>query len=383
MTQVPIVTLVFDRRKRATTTKEGSVELRITYNRRQKFLTTGVRVLRKNWKNGAVVARLDAAELNEILTKLLGRVQRVISDMVAEGSIDIDSISGRMKNGGGSSLTFVEFMRQRAEVRKHNKKEDSCERYDRFMRWFVKWGKIRFFADVTDNNIVAMDRALADTGMKNYSKWNNYHRFLNSFILDAIDAGYLKRNPYKWVDIRKDKSGGGLGKYLTTEEVRRIERVKVPTECLERVRDVFLFQTYTCLSYTDLASFDASKLKDVSGMQVYEGKRGKTGQEFMFVLLKKSKKILDKYHGKLPIISNVKYNQYLKVLAMMAGVHKPVSSHWARHTGATLLLNEGGLSMEVVAKVLGHSSTKITRQVYAKLLDTTVAEEMGKLYGKL
>lgn len=52
--------------------------------------------------------------------------------------------------------------------------------------------------------------------------------------------------------------------------------------------------------------------------------------------------------------------------------------HWARHTGATLLLN-AGVDMETVAKVLGHTSTKITRSVYAKLLDDTVAREMAKV----
>ena len=63
----------------------------------------------------------------------------------------------------------------------------------------------------------------------------------------------------------------------------------------------------------------------------------------------------------------------------MGGIDKPISSHWARHTGATMLFNSGHLDMEVVSKVLGHSSTKITRQIYAKLLDDTVVEAMSKI----
>ena len=62
----------------------------------------------------------------------------------------------------------------------------------------------------------------------------------------------------------------------------------------------------------------------------------------------------------------------------MAGINKPVSSHWARHTGATMLLNSG-VEMEIVSKVLGHSSTRMTRQIYAKLLDETVADAMSKV----
>ena len=79
--------------------------------------------------------------------------------------------------------------------------------------------------------------------------------------------------------------------------------------------------------------------------------------------------ILDKYGGKLPIISNVKYNEYLKVVAQAAGIDdKPVSSHWAIHTAATLQLNEG-IDIQVVLKIYGYSSTGITERMYVKLLD--------------
>jgi len=65
------------------------------------------------------------------------------------------------------------------------------------------------------------------------------------------------------------------------------------------------------------------------------------------------------------------------VVAQTAGIDKPVSSHWARHTGATLLLNQGGLDMKIVAKICGHSSTRITEKVYAKLLDESVVDAMA------
>lgn len=100
--------------------------------------------------------------------------------------------------------------------------------------------------------------------------------------------------------------------------------------------------------------------------------------EFCFILLRPAMEILRKYGYRLPVVSNVKYNLYLKAVAQSAGIDKPLTTHWARHTGATLLLNEG-VDMEVVAKILGHSSTKITRSTYAKLLDDTVAREMEKV----
>ena len=85
-----------------------------------------------------------------------------------------------------------------------------------------------------------------------------------------------------------------------------------------------------------------------------------------------------KYEGQLPIISNVKYNLYLKTVAQYAGIDKPLSTHWARHTGATLLINEG-VDAQIIKKICGHSSVKITEQIYAELLDETVVDAVQNL----
>lgn len=59
---------VYDRRKVGSPKKEATVELRITYKGRQKFVSTGVRVLPKQWRHDKVVGRLDAQELNNMPT---------------------------------------------------------------------------------------------------------------------------------------------------------------------------------------------------------------------------------------------------------------------------------------------------------------------------
>ena len=377
MNKTPLLEFVYNRKKTAATNREAAVELRITFERKQKYMTTGIRLLPKHWHRGAVVNRIDARELNETLEKLMTEVRQVILEMMSESVMDIFSIQERLKRKRASTISFLEFCEQRTKIRQYGKAEDSKERYSRFMRFFSAWGKIRYFEDVTDANILALDEHLAKKGLKPYSKWNNYHRFLNSFILDAIDEGFLKRNPYKWIRIDKEKSKGGIGKYLSPLEFAKVRDVALPSECLQRVRDVFVFQTYTCLSYTDLHDFDASKIKEVKGMKVYVGNRAKTKQTFTIPLLSPAMAVLKKYQNKLPVISNVKYNEYLKVIAQAAGIDKPVSSHWARHTGATLLLNEGGMDLKTVAKICGHSSFKITEQVYANMLDDTVVDKMA------
>lgn len=117
-------------------------------------------------------------------------------------------------------------------------------------------------------------------------------------------------------------------------------------------------------------------------MKVYVGSRNKTDKPFTIPLFPPAMEILNKYNGKLPVISNAKYNKYLKEVAAKAKLNKPISTHWARHTGATLMLNNG-VDMRVVAKICGHSSAKITEKVYAKLLDETVVDAIQKIKKKI
>lgn len=379
MTSFPKITYIYDRYKKASSKRKGAIEMRITYNRKQKYISTGIELYPKEWKKGEVVAIADAQELNNQLAIMIAKVRQILIDMSNEGNIDIFSIPEKLK---GNKPDLFKFLKKRAAIREYGKSKDTITRYERFIRLFKQWGHIKGFEDITEANIIMYDKYLKSQGMKNYSKWQNYHRFLNSFIIDAIDAGYIKKNPYKWINIEKDKTTNGLERCLTPLEFKKLKRVKLPTECLEKVRDVFVFQTYTCLSYADLKDFDVNNIIKVKGMKVYIGNRDKTGKQFTIPLLFEALSILKRYNNILPVISNVKYNQYLKIVAQAAGINKPVSTHYARHTGATMLLNQG-IPMQIVSKICGHSSTKITEQVYAKLLDETIVDTIKKILKKI
>lgn len=376
----PQITLVYDRRKKASSTKKSSVEIRITYDGKQKYISTGVMLFPYQWKNGKIINCQDALQISQALDKLLTNVRQVILEMIEEDNIDIFAIQKiieRKKERKNLQLSFTLFCRQRSEIRKYGRTADSQARYDRFIRYFEEWGVIKEFKDINDKNIITFDEYLHSRNLKNSSIWNNYHRFLNSFIIDAIEEGYIQKNPYKWINIEKRRIDS-IERCLTLDEFNKIKNTKVPTESLSKVRDVFVFQTYTCLSYSDLKEFDIKNIHNIKDTKVYIGNRNKTSQPFTIPIVSEAWKILQKYNGKLPIISNVKYNEYLKIVAQSAGIDKPISSHWARHTGATLFLNKG-IPMEIISKICGHSSIKITEQVYAKMLDETVVDAVSKV----
>ena len=208
-TGTALMKLIFDRKKKASSTKEGTIELRITYKRIQRFAVTGIRVLPRQWRDGRIVNRLDALELQNALDMYVLNARKTVNDLMERGRLDMDTIVADINHTSERQITanvphekrLMDYFTERAAIRKYGRSEDSQERYDRFLRWFDQWGGMLTFADITEANIMRMDEALTRQGMKDCSKWGNYHRFLNSFIIDAIDEGIMQRNPYILIRI--------------------------------------------------------------------------------------------------------------------------------------------------------------------------------------
>ncbi len=381
--EIPVVSLIYNRYKKATATQDAVIEIRVYYDGKAKYMSTRIRVFPKEWQRGRVVGRVDAVILNKQLDRLLIDVRQIVYDMYDAGHIDIDAIPSRLMAKRKPNVTFLYFCEERTKIRKHGNSVDSQERYDRFLRFLKEYGKIKTFYDLTELKVMELDKHLKKKNdMKAKSRWNNYHRFLNSFILDAQKEGLIQQNPYDRVKIDKGSDYDGIEKYLSPEEFQKLRTASMPEARLERVRDLFVFHAYTCMSYHDLRAFDEKKIREVDGKKVYVGHRGKTKIEFTVPMLTPAIEILKKYKGKLPMLSNVKYNEYIKEVVKAAGIDKPVTTHWARHTGATLLLN-AGVPIEVVSKVCGHSSIKMTEKIYAKLLPKTVVAAVNEIEDKL
>lgn len=384
----PVVELRYNRYHQASDSKDAVIEVRIYYMGKAKWISTGIRVYPKEWRNGRIVGRGDAMQLNRQLDKIIADIRQVVYEMYEEGHIELGAIPSRLLAKRKPSLILMDFCRRRAEIRKHGIAKDSQERYDRFLTFLEGYSPIKTFYDLNEAKIMALDRLLIGKKMKAKSRWNNYHRFLNSFILDAMKEGLIQKNPYDSVKIDHGDDSDGIDKFLYPEEFAKVRTARMSCERLEKVRDLFIFQTLTCLSYVDLAAFTMEKIREVDLAQVLAGRRGKTNVEYMVPLLPGAVDILKKYNG-LPywrngksLLTNQKYNKYLKEVVKEVGIDRPVTTHWARHTGATLLLNLK-VPLQTVSKVCGHSSTKMTERIYAKLLDRTVVQEVMAVKDKI
>lgn len=164
--------------------------------------------------------------------------------------------------------------------------------------------------------------------------------------------------------------------FLTPQEKQIIEDVKLQGRLQKEVQDLFLFQCYTGFAYVDLYAFsnDCIFEEEKTGKKYIEMERTKTKVKALLPFFPKAEAIWNKYNHKLPKVSNANYNRTLKHISGLVDIEKNVTTHVARKTFATLALNSG-VTIEVVAKCLGHSNTTTTRKIYAQIQKERIFDE--------
>jgi integrase len=164
--------------------------------------------------------------------------------------------------------------------------------------------------------------------------------------------------------------------YLVNSEIECIRTFETQDPKLAFSRDCFLFQIFTGLAFCDIKKFSRSDVQDLNDYKIIRGTRKKTGQVFVSLFLPEAQAIAEKYEYQFFLPTNITYNKYIKRLAAHCGINKPITSHSARHTYATYLLNKG-VRIETVSRAMGHGDIQMT-QSYAKLLANTIVEEMAQ-----
>lgn len=189
-----------------------------------------------------------------------------------------------------------------------------------------------------------------------------YATRLKTFIRFALDNGKLQINPFQGIKLTKPVKPI---RALTEEDVMNLLGLSLEPR-LQRVLDLFLIQCGTGMAYADLCIFSQADLKKEGDYYYLNKERVKTGKTFTAIVFPWAVPIINHYRT-LPIISNQKYNKYLKE------IDPKLTTHMGRRTYATLLRNKN-VSIDVVAAALG-DNPQIAARYYAKVFDSTILQQ--------
>lgn len=388
--------LVFDHRGRTAAGKTGPVELRITAGGKPYYINTGVKVLSSQLRDGKIVRHEDSRALNARLEEIAGRIEDAVNECIRQGkAIDVAEIRRQAYNiehrEEARKFAMLEWMEK--QVPALPIKEGTRRRYKVTVGRLREYGAMTAWEDLTAENIYRLDAWLhlipkprsngdeqADAPVEYIgdAAVYNYHRTLRSLLTRAVKFGMIDSNPY---DKMKGEFRKGIREnveYLTEREIEAVESLH-PMEGTQMAmaRDLFVFQMYTGLSYSDAQAFDIADYKKAGGRWVSVGNRIKTGVPYVSMLLPQAVEVLERYGMQTPRINNIQYNQSLKVIQQALGIRTRMHSHLARHTFATRALSLG-VKIENVSAMLGHTNITQTQR-YAKVLAQDVLEDYGKL----
>ncbi|MCF8255672.1 MAG: tyrosine-type recombinase/integrase [Bacteroidia bacterium] len=202
---------------------------------------------------------------------------------------------------------------------------------------------------------------------------NKQIRLIKAVIKFGVENGYCKSSNIFGVKLKNEVKPIV---YLNQGQLTQLEKINLCGHKLEKIKDVFLFQCYTGFSYIDLEHYSKDWITaDLKGNLFIRYYRGKNEKLCLVPLQQEAKQILDKYNHCLPVISNQKYNQNLKLLGTLLNFDIELTTHIGRKTCGSILLNKG-VSIFTVKTILGHSSVKTTETHYAELNESGILGDM-------
>lgn len=271
----------------------------------------------------------------------------------------------------------------------------TVRRYESCKRYLAELIKIKYYKedlplkDINGEFIRAFDFYLKTEKECAQNTVIRYMKCLKKITNLSLANEWINKDPFTGIKFHEKEVNR---EFLTWDELQIITNKKFDLPRIDLVRDIFIFGCYTGLSFIDIKQLTAEHIvKDREGNFWIRKARQKTKNMCNIPLLDIPLAIIEKYKDNpkcqkqkvlLPVPCNQKMNSYLKEISDLCGIHKEISTHTARHSYATSVCLANGVSIENVAKMLGHSNINMTKR-YARVLDQSILNDMQKVGNNL
>lgn len=325
--------------------------------------------------------------IEDLTQEINGHYRRIKNNL---GFVTAELVKNAMKGIGQKPLTLLELYKEHNEevkarigtdcveetykiyVRSHNHLQSfiqkKLDRKDVALRSLDK----KFYEDF--ENYLYMD-----CHMKDKTVYEELYR-LKKISKRAVSQGTLRVDPYARM---RPKYPERKSRHLKLEDLKKLMETQITKPCLQRVRDWFIFSTFTGLAYADLKLLSEKHITQAEdGSWWIHLQRKKTDTPSAIRLLDVPLRIIEKYkeERKSDKIFNLYSRSYLIRLTKQVGEVYGfyMTFHQARHNFGTHITLSMGVPIETVSRMMGHKSISTT-QIYAKVTGKKVDEDMKQL----
>lgn len=400
----PLSIIFFVRNPRKDVTKLA-IYARITIECKRAELSVKRSISIENWdeaRTRAIENSPENIQLNGYLDEVYLQLMQTYKELFAQGKvITAQAIKARFLGLDEEHKTLKQLIKYHNTTQKSVLKPGTIKNYyttekylDRFLLHQYKATDIRLkqlnYKFITDFEYYIRNFKLprANKFCTNNGVMKHLER-LQKMVNLAVRLEWIEKDPFRNYRLKFQKNERV---YLTERELRLIEETTFNLPGIERIKDVFLFSCYTGLSFVDLHNLKREQMiRGIDGHYWIFTKREKTSEAVKVPLLPKALALIEKYQDDpdlkysnhlVPPLSNQRLNRGIKDIAKACGIYKYLTFHTARHTFATTVTLSNGVPLETVSKMLGHTKLSTT-QIYARVLDRKIGEDMGNLRSRL
>lgn len=395
--------LFYIKRTKLLKTGNAPVYMKLTLNGKSVEISLKRDITPNIWdtqRNKAKGTSEEAILLNEYLTSVRGQLFVYQKNIQEQGKVPTAEILKNEFLGiGDKAITVIQLFSEHNENMKTLVGDEYS--YGTYKRYRSSLNHIKSFikhkykredlalSEINNKFITDFEYYLKTFYSCQHNSAMKHLKCLKKITRIAIANDYIRKDPFASFKISMKPINREC---LSKDELRKLQEKEISIKRIDIIRDLFVFQCYTGLAYIDLYNLSRDNIQiGIDGNKWIYTKRGKTGTSCHIPILNPVQRIIDKYKNNpiliekkqlLPVPSNQKMNAYLKEVADICGINKNLHTHLARHTYATTVTLSNGIPIETVSKLLGHNKLQTT-QIYAKVLDSKISEDMSKLREKI
>jgi len=368
---------------------------RLSYNQKKVVFSTGLRIESNKWhKKGQFVKTIT--ELDQQINRRLDQFKSMIHhhhyQLIEEGrGFNAEDIKNRMQQleNPKTLISMIEDHNMAMEKQigvKYSK--GTLKNYKTLIKHIKNFIKGNYTIDMP---LVKVDKAfvyrfeaylLENTKCHQNGAMKVLQR-LKKITTIAKQREYIEKDPFEGYRFKFTKT---QRTFLTLNELKSMSELKLKDDTLRWIQKMFMFSSYTGLSYIDSYNLHPSQIvQELNDIIWVKTSRQKTDNRSNVPLLEPALVYITEPYSEERIfkpLTNQCVNRGLKTIAALAGINKKITFHIARHTFATTITLNNNVPIETVSKMLGHSKIQTT-QIYAKVLDKKVENDMQKLNKKL
>lgn len=367
-----------------------AVLCRITIDGKNSVITTGVYCKPEDFN--AKKGEVKDGKANGTLLKFRERIGQAYGQILKEqGIISAELLKNTLTGVNAVPLTLLrtgaeelERLEKRSvEIKSRSTYRQSVIFQECLRQYLLTLGKEDIvFSEISEQfGLSYKVFLLKDMGCST-DKMNKCLCWLNRLVYIAVDREIIRSNPLEDVTYEKKKPPRLLP--ISRQELKLMMETPVEDSMLELARRMFIFSSLTGLAYVDIYRLYPHHIEKTADNRAYiREKRGKTKVEAFIPLHPIAEQILSLYNTTddtkpvfpLPV-RDILWHE-IHAIGNALGFKENLSHHQARHTFGTLLLS-AGISIESIAKMMGHTNIATT-QVYAKVTDRKISDDMDKL----